>query len=133
MLYVEPKEIEVVPADRRTICVACRERQASWRMKVMAGGFGEFCGWCALYSGETRWAHENRDEVAHLGEYVRGMAMKSVSKSVVVPELDGHHRLDQDTAERQIMAIIFTSRMLAAGPFGRLVKRGAELVDDGDL
>lgn len=136
MLYVEPDEMEVVPAGRTKCSVERCERYASW--KFARNGQAErhpFCGWCVLYSGETQWGHDNRAELAHVGEFVRAQALRSANKNVLVPELDAHHRLDAGAAERLLMGIVFTSRTLKSGPLGRMVEVGArarEMLDDDD-
>jgi len=136
MLFVDPSEIEVVPAGR-TKCQACEERYASWRMDTVEAPTvrRDLCGWCALYDPRTVWAHDNREELAHAGEMVLGYALKSVNRKAVIPELDDRHRLGPDDADRFFLGIVFTSRMLVNGPLGRITKVGAaarELLDDDE-
>jgi hypothetical protein len=136
MLFVEPDEIEIIPAGR-TKCQACEGRYASWRMGTTEAPMikRDLCGWCALYDQKTAWAHDNREELAHVGEMVLGYARRSVNKKAVIPELDDQHRLDPDAADRFFMGVVFTSRMLGSGPLGRMTKVGAaarELLDDDE-
>ena len=132
MLYIDPDEVKIVPAGT-TVCAECKDRNASWGMKLDGGEEPEpLCGWCLMYGG-SEWGRLNREELTHVGEFVRKSALKARGKNTVVPELDEMHRLPPDAADRYVMGIIFTSRLLAQGPLGRLAKTGVrarELEDD---
>lgn len=139
MLHFQDGEVEGIPAEGRVgRCSACGEREASWKAEARVGGKDmDFCGWCLLYSGMAKWGHENRDDILYAGEYTRALARKSQSKKTHVPELDKRHRFAEPMdAERYVMGIMLTSRMLENGPLGRFgqVRRRAEelLGDDGE-
>jgi len=128
MLYIDPDEVKIVPSGR-TKCVDCEERYASWGMKL-DGGEDQvpFCGWCLMY-GSSEWGRLNRDELVAVGEYVKASALARRGKNTEAPELDERHRLPPDAADRYVMGIIFTSRLLAQGPLGRLAKVGVAARD----
>lgn len=125
MLFIDPDEVKVIPAGR-TRC-GC-ERYASWEMKDRNGEAVPFCGWCLMY-GESEWGYLNRGELSHVGGYVRAQALRSRRKGTLVPELDEMHRLDPDAADRFVMGVVFTSRLLSQGPLGRLAEVAAEAED----
>ena len=127
MLYIDPKEVEVIPTGP-TRCAECEERKASWKMKLVGGELAPLCGWCVMY-GNSEWGRLNRDELVMVGEYVRASALKSSNARTVIPELDERHRLQPDAADRYVMGIIFTSRLLANGPLGRLAATGVKARD----
>jgi hypothetical protein len=77
-----------------------------------------------LYRG-TRWGHENRDELVWSGRYVQQEGKRSQNRHVVVPMLDEVGRLDADSAERYVMGILFTSKILER--MRKVVRR----LDDG--
>lgn len=123
MLYISSKEIEIIPARDGIQCVHCKERTASYRMEPKSGGeWQPFCGWCVLYGG-SQWGHLNREELVWAGRYVQGVGATSKSKNTVIPMLDERHRLSPFDAERYMMGIIFTSRILEKGPLGRLARK----------
>lgn len=131
MLFIDPKEVEVLPAKDGIVCEHCKERGASWKMEPKGGGERvPLCGWCVLYGG-SEWGHLNRDDLVWSGRYVRGIGMSSGGKNVVVPTLDERHRLSPLDAEKYVIGIMFTSKMLArGGSMGRLVRStGAKVVN----
>jgi hypothetical protein len=132
MLYIDPKEVDIIPAGR-TLCADCQDRKASWGMKRVDGEAQEpLCGWCVMY-GSSEWGKLNADELVAVGEYVKASALNAQGKNTVVPELDVEHRLAPDAADRFVMGVVFTSRLLDKGPLGRMTKtvaRAQELVDD---
>lgn len=136
MLHFQDGEVEGIPAEGRVgLCSVCDEREASWKVEARVGGRAiGLCGWCLLYSGMTKWGHENRDEILYAGEYTRALALKSQSARTHVPELDVRHRfVEHQDAERYVMGIMLTSRILengALGQLGRLRKRAEEPHDD---
>lgn len=120
MIFVDPSEVENIPAGR-TKCQVCQDRHASWRLTPRTDDQRwPFCGWCAIYSGQSQWGHENREELASFGELAKAQALKSISKSVEVPELDQHHRLDPDAADRLFMAAVLVGRVFVRGHVGAL-------------
>lgn len=128
MLYIDPGEVTVIPTGP-TVCACCQERKASWAMLRVGGTDREpLCGWCVLY-GDSQWGKLNADELVAAGEYVRAYALSTQRKSTVVPELDERHRLPPDAADRYVMGIVFSSRLLAQGPLGRLAQAGARARD----
>lgn len=123
MLYIDPGEVDVIPTGPTT-CACCKKRKASWGMRRVEGKDREpLCGWCVMY-GDSEWGKLNADELVAVGEYVRGFALKTKRKETVVPELDERHRFQPDDAERYVMGVVFSSRLLAQGPLGRLVRVG---------
>ena len=100
----------------------------------MKGNDGEtkpFCGWCVMY-GNSEWARLNAEELVAVGAFVRTYALKHGGPRALVPELDERHRLLPDAADRYVMGVVTTSRLLAQGQLGRLIRIGAaaELDDD---
>lgn len=125
MLFIDSKEVEVIPAKDGVKCSCCEERVASYKMEPKDGGeWRPFCGWCVLYGG-TRWGHENRDELAWAGRYVQQEGKRSQGRRVVIPMLDEVGRLDAESAERYVMGILFTSKIL--GKMRKVVRS----LDDG--
>lgn len=131
MLFIEAEEVEVIPAKDGIKCSCCKERVASYKMEPQGGGERQpFCGWCVLYGG-TRWGHENRDELAWSGRYVQQEGKRSRAKHVVIPMLDELGRLDAVSAERYVMGILFTSKLLERGrnAVRRMSDRGAKVIE----
>jgi hypothetical protein len=115
MLFIDSRQIEVIPAKDGIVCSDCKERVASYKMEPRGGGeWVPFCGWCVLY-GNTKWGYENRDELAWAGRYVQREGKRSLAKHVVVPMLDEIGRLHPAEAERYVMGILFTSKLLEKG------------------
>lgn len=114
MLYIPPDEVEVIRARDGIQCVHCEERTASWKMEPKGGGAPiPLCGWCVLYGG-SEWGHKNRDELAYSGKYVQGVGGASESPNSSIPMLDDRHRLSAPDAEKYVMGIMFTSKMLTS-------------------
>ena len=132
MLYIDPSEVEVIPTGPTT-CACCKERKASWCMQRLGGdGREPLCGWCVMY-GDSEWGKLNAGELVAAGAYLRSFALGTQRKGTLVPELDERHRLQPDDADRYVMGIVFSSRLLAQGPLGRLARVGerAHEVDEG--
>ena len=128
MLYIDPKDMEVIPVGKTTC--GCGQK-ASWRL-ARGGEMAPFCGWCVLY-GDSDWSRENAAELVAVGEYVKASAKFAHGKNTETPELDERHRLSPDAAERFVMGVVFTSRLLAQGPLGRsVVERAAEAEADDE-
>jgi hypothetical protein len=132
MLFIPSREIEEIPAKDGVKCAHCEERQASWKMKPKGGGEPvPLCGWCILYGG-SEWGHLNREDLVWAGRYVQGQALGSRRKSTVIPMLDERHRLSPSDADKYVMGILFTSRILERSPLGRLTRTAAQELPDGD-
>jgi hypothetical protein len=132
MLFISSEELEVIPAKAGIECVRCKERVASWRMEPVDGGEKvPFCGWCVLYGG-SKWGYENREDLAWAGRYVQGEGIARQGKNTIIPMLDERHRLAPPDAEKYVMGIIFTSRILENSPLGRFTRKRARAREKRD-
>lgn len=113
MLYFS--EDEVCVNQERRYCQLCLDRVGNWKTKLKEGEKEEeggdvvVCGWCLLYSGRTRWGHENREELLEVGRAATELAAKHCKK---LPALDERARLSPGDAERFVMGVSFTSRVM---------------------
>lgn len=108
MLYFTKDEMRVCEEKRR--CKVCKERKATWVAKLRETEDETFvCAHCLMYSNETQWGYDNRAELLDVGRAVVEQAVKS-RKSL--PTLDKRGRLSPDNAEKFIMGVSFTSRMI---------------------
>lgn len=109
-------EYEVIEASKH-VCKS-REgcgRKASIRLQAVGtGDWVDFCAWHAMY-GESKWASDNEGEIALVGSLSLMSAKKSMGRKVHVPALDGHGRLSADDAEKFMLGVLFTTRMLRRG------------------
>ena len=108
-LVIIDKEVKAL--NKRGIwCVSCKERKAVLEADLKdRPESGYFCAHCVLYSGWTRWGYENRDEILHVGRAAQEMAAKH-NKSM--PHVDERGRLMPDDANRFMMGVLFTTKML---------------------
>lgn len=134
MLVFTDDEIEVNRADGSPqTCVVCERRRAMWNAVVQTipderdGIFlrktdekSPMCGWCVLYSLYCQWGYENREEILHVGRAAQEHAAKS---NKTVPALDERGRLVPEDAERFMLGVAFTSKMIrqTVGKMARLV------------
>ena len=123
MLLFDNKEI-VMLEEGKYACVSCERRRAAWEatvremdtkpneegIYVKATGMMPMCGWCILYSGKSTWGYENRDEILHVGRAAQEQALK-VNRTP--PELDERGRLDPEAAERFMLGVAFTVKMVS--------------------
>ena len=102
---------EVKALDKRgVICSACNKRQATIEADLKdRPESGYFCAYCLLYSGFTKWGHDNRDEILHIGRAAQEMAAKHGKP---IPEVDERGRLSPNDANRFMIGVIFTMKML---------------------
>lgn len=116
MLYFEEKESEPILATERHRCVGCGKRVATWRAPVIgATEKAPMCAWCLMYDTvKSEWGHRFRDEMLHVGRTCVGMAAQFAKP---IPVLDDLGRLSPEDAEKFVLGVAFTSRMLR-GPLG---------------
>lgn len=109
-------QVEIL--NERCTCMACHRRVASWmaeqRREVPREGGRTWrqsmCGWCVLYSPSSAWGHANREELLHVGRAAQETALKSSRGEV--PVLDDRGRLAPPEAEKFLLGVAFTDRML---------------------
>jgi len=106
---------EVTPLAKRGMrCSSCKEQQATlWASLRDGDGSGAFCAHCVLYSGKTQWGHDNRDEILDIGRAAQELAGKHGKP---MPVIDERGRLFPEDANRFMLGVIFTEKML--GRFG---------------
>lgn len=116
-------QVEIL--DERCTCMACQRRVASWmaleRREIPRVG-GEpwrksMCGWCVLYSPLSAWGYANREELLHVGRAVQEMALKARREGI--PVLDDRGRLAPSDAEKFLLGVVFTDRMVRRFVGGR--------------
>ena len=135
MLAFTSDEIEVSKESKETCCV-CERRRAMWLAYPKSSdlvGVGDvsiflksaikipMCGWCIMYSEGCQWGHEERDEILHIGRASQEQAAKSGKK---IPSLDERGRLTPPDAERFMLGVAFTSKMLTK--VGRMARMAGE-------
>ena len=139
MLTFSSKEI-VMLQKAEHLCCACESRPGSWKVAVREiktkptedglylehTGMLPMCGWCILYSGKSQWEHANREEILHVGRAAQEQALKVNRKP---PQLDERGRLDPGAAERFMLGVAFTVKMI--GKFGMPMKYMAGPIDAG--
>jgi len=134
MLYFGDGEMEPIRASTSGKCEICDVRPATWktpRKRVNedeAEPVVKACAWCVLYSGKTQWGEENKDELLHSGRLCQGIAAEYRKP---LPALDDRGRLHPPDAERYMMGIAATSRMIVRGHIGRLAAKMGKVLDDG--
>lgn len=115
MLYIEEDELEPVMISERRRCSVCKDRKhsAAWRVEPRNGGDKVLmCSWCILYSGASKWGHENREELSAMGVLCKVTAERTRGQNTHVPKLDARHRLDKKGSDRLLLGVQFTSRAL---------------------
>lgn len=123
MLYFDKDEVvPTLESEGRKRCAICEERVAPWKtLRRDSVEKVPCCGWCLLYSNETRWGYLNRDELASVG---KGAVAVAARANKDLPILDQRHRLSSTDAERFVAGIFATSRALR-GPLGRFARKTA--------
>jgi len=114
MLYFKAEEIRVCK-DKKP-CALCRERVGVWTGKLLNGEEAHLCAHCLMYSGKTEWGYDNREELLHVGRAAQEQAAKH---SKPLPMIDERGKLHPADAEKFIMGVSFTSRMV----MDRMVRR----------
>jgi hypothetical protein len=118
------KDEIIMLQEGKDTCVACERRRASWEAAVRgietepnedgiylaATGMMPMCGWCIMYSGKSTWGYENRDEILNVGRAAQEQALK-VRRDP--PQLDERGRLDPEGAERFMLGVAFTVKMMS--------------------
>lgn len=107
MLYFKDKEVH--PCTEKKPCALCRERVATWSGKLLTGDKASVCAYCLLYSGKTEWGHDNRAELLEVGRAAQEQAAKFRKP---LPMIDERGRLHPADAEKFVMGVSFTSRMV---------------------
>jgi hypothetical protein len=107
MLYFDDNEVHVCQESQP--CAECRERKATWVAKLLTGDEASLCAFCLLYSGKTEWGHDNRGELLEVGRAAQEQAAKFRKP---LPLLDERGRLHPADAEKFVMGVSFTSRMV---------------------
>lgn len=112
MLYF--KKDELTALQRPCICHVCRERVATWAAQVhLENGekqvTWEFCAWCLMYSSMAQWGYDHRAEMLHVGRFALGMA---ANHGKPVPVLDARDRLSPEDAEKFMLGVSFSSRLM---------------------
>lgn len=102
---------DIVPVEKRHIrCFACGQREAVLRGALRdSEEVAEFCAYCLMYSGQTQWGYDNRDELLMTGMAAKEMAAKH---NQPMPVLDERGRLSPDDASKFMMGVVFTSKMV---------------------
>ena len=115
MLYFEEKELEPILATERHRCSCCGERVATWKAPVNGAEKAPMCAWCVMYdTARSEWGHRFREELLHVGRTCVGMAAQFGKP---IPVLDDIGRLAPEDAEKFMLGVAFTGRMLR-GPLG---------------
>lgn len=121
MLYFDDKELEPLLSTQRCRCSRCKERVATWMVPLAEHEKkGPLCAWCVMYSKESEWGYRHREELLHVGRACVGMAAQHRK---TIPVLDELGRLSPDDAEKYMLGVAFTSRMLR-GPLGVIADAG---------
>lgn len=107
MLYFTDEQVHV--CQERCICALCHERKATWGTKLLSGEGASLCAYCLLYSGKTEWGHDNRAELLEVGRAAQELAVKHAKP---LPMLDERGRLHPADAEKFVMGVSFTSKMV---------------------
>jgi len=107
MLYFSQNE--VCPCTEKVPCLLCRSKVATWEVRLLSDERVCVCAYCLLYSGKTKWGHENRKELLEVGRAAQQLAAKHRQP---IPEIDQRGRLNSFDAEKFIMGVSFTSRMV---------------------
>lgn len=135
MLAFTSDEIEVNKGEAKETCAVCEKRRAMWiavaqtpptedglSIRKMDGKVS-MCAWCILYSGYCQWGHEERDEILHVGRAAQEHAAKS---NKPLPALDERGRLVPEDAERFLLGVAFTSKLLTK--VGKMARMGGEQI-----
>jgi len=107
MLYFTDDQVHV--CKEKHPCAECRERKATWVTTLLDGSEVNVCAFCLLYSGKTEWGHDNRAELVEVGRAAQEQAAKFRKP---LPMLDDRGRLHPADAEKFVMGVSFTSRMV---------------------
>lgn len=120
LCFTEEELVPIQASEKRT-CQACNDRTATWKGLKWESTTEtiEVCGWCALYSMTTAWGVELREEILHAGRYCQ---LRAVQYKKDVSDLDERGRLEPPEAERYMLGIAFSSKMLKR--LGGLALRG---------
>lgn len=135
MLAFTSEEVEVNKSEAKETCAVCERRRAMWFGVAQTppteeglsvrklDGKVPMCGWCILYSNYCKWGYESREEILHVGRAAQEHAGKA---NKPIPMLDERGRLVPEDAERFLLGVAFTSKMLSkVGKMARLA--GEEL------
>lgn len=135
MLAFTSDEIEVNKTETKETCAVCEKRRAMWFGVAQTppteeglsirklDGKVPICGWCIMYSGYCQWGHEERDEILHVGRAAQEHAAKA---NKPIPMIDERGRLMPEDAERFMLGVAFTSKLLTKmGKMARM--RGEQL------
>jgi len=107
MLHFDSDEVYVT--EERCLCAMCRERKATWSAKLLTDERVSVCAHCLMYSGKTGWGHDNRAELLEVGRAAQEQAAKFRKP---LPMIDERGRLHPADAEKFVMGVSFTSRMV---------------------
>lgn len=112
MLYFGPEEVQPQKAGKREKCFICADRVGTWFAPMGPEGNRRFlvCAYCLLYRFESTWGQANRDELLHLGRFCQKVAGENGKKG---PELDERGRLSPSDAEKFVLGVSVTSRLLS--------------------
>jgi hypothetical protein len=133
LLAFTSDEVEVIDDEAKHTCVVCEARRAMWlaHLKstepsddgifVAATDRVTMCGWCIMYSEACKWGHEERDEILHVGRAAQEHAMKHYKP---LPAIDERGRLMPEDADRFMLGVAFTSKMLKK--MGRIAQMSGE-------
>jgi len=108
MLAFEGQEVEISKGSKE-MCVECGKRRAMWCAVDGEGEKVSLCGWCLLYCERSKWGYERREEILYVGKAAQEHAAKA---GKVIPSLDNLGRLMPEDAERFLLGVAFTSKML---------------------
>jgi hypothetical protein len=120
MIYDEDDVLEAISGEQRIRCKVERcKNPAAWRTEPAKGGEPiAMCGWHVMYGG-SKWGHERRGELVHVGRLAVASTEKHRSKTTHVPRLDPRGRLTPPDAEKYLLGVKYTTRLMR-GSLGRL-------------
>lgn len=112
MLFFPANEVKAQPAGERVRCWVCEKNIGTWwgpanckaRQRILC------CAHCLLYRPESRWGYENRHEILHIGRFCQNVAAEYGNTG---PALDARGRLCPEDAERLVLGVSVTSKLIA--------------------
>ena len=107
MLYFKDEDVRA--CEEKCICTLCRGRAGTWSAKLLTGKRASVCAYCLLYSGKAEWGHDNRAEILEVGRASQEQAARFHKP---LPMIDERGRLHPADAEKFVMGVSFTSRMV---------------------
>lgn len=109
MLFFDDDEATPLVPDGAVKCSCCRDRTATWMASLIDGTMASVCAHCLMYRDDSAWGVENRSEILHVG---RRCAEEAERHRKMIPKLDPRGRLSPGDAERFIVGVAFSTRML---------------------